>query len=128
MPNSKPQRIQRRRTAGWRMPEGAVYVGRPTKWGNPFKVGEIVPDDLMPYVSLLMKLLNNRPDVMHGLTKIRLLVPQDIVTLYELWLVEQPHLMLSTDELAGRDLACWCPPGSPCHADALLDLANGGDA
>lgn len=33
-----PQRIQRKRTKGWRMPEGAVYVGRPTKWGNPFTV------------------------------------------------------------------------------------------
>lgn len=30
-----PERIQRRRTRGWRMPEGAVYVGRPSKWGNP---------------------------------------------------------------------------------------------
>ena len=33
-----PQRIQRKRTKGWRMPEGAVYVGRPTKWGNPFQL------------------------------------------------------------------------------------------
>lgn len=33
---SAPVRIQRKRTKGWRMPEGAVYVGRPTKWGNPF--------------------------------------------------------------------------------------------
>jgi hypothetical protein len=32
-----PERIQRRRALGWRMPEGAVYVGRPTVWGNPFK-------------------------------------------------------------------------------------------
>lgn len=31
-----PQRIQRKRTKGWRMPQGAVYVGRPTKFGNPF--------------------------------------------------------------------------------------------
>ena len=31
-----PQRIQCRRTRGWRKPEGAVYVGRPSKWGNPF--------------------------------------------------------------------------------------------
>jgi hypothetical protein len=29
-------RIQRQRTKGWRMPEGAVYVGRPSAWGNPF--------------------------------------------------------------------------------------------
>lgn len=34
-----PKRIQRKRTAGWRMPEGAVYVGRPTRWGNPFALG-----------------------------------------------------------------------------------------
>jgi hypothetical protein len=32
------KRIQRKRTKGWRMPDGAVYVGRPTKWGNPWKV------------------------------------------------------------------------------------------
>lgn len=31
----QPRRIQRHRTKGWRMPEGAIYVGRPTKWGNP---------------------------------------------------------------------------------------------
>lgn len=35
-----PERIQRRRTKGWKMPEGAIYVGRPTKWGNPFTVAE----------------------------------------------------------------------------------------
>lgn len=33
-----PRRIQRRRTKGWRMPAGAVYVGRGTKWGNPYRV------------------------------------------------------------------------------------------
>lgn len=32
-----PQRIQRKRTKGWRMPEGAVYVGRGSKFGNPFE-------------------------------------------------------------------------------------------
>jgi len=30
------KRIQRKRTKGWKMPPNAVYVGRPTKWGNPF--------------------------------------------------------------------------------------------
>ena len=36
---SEPKRIQRQRVKGWRMPENTVYVGRGTKWGNPFKVG-----------------------------------------------------------------------------------------
>ena len=34
-----PRRIQRRRTKGWRMPPNTVYVGRPTKWGNPYIIG-----------------------------------------------------------------------------------------
>ena len=28
------------------------------------------------------------------------------------------------NELAGLDLACWCPLDQPCHADILLDIAN----
>lgn len=37
---SHPQRIQLRRTKGWRKPEGAIVVARPSKWGNPFRLGE----------------------------------------------------------------------------------------
>lgn len=35
----KPIRIQRKRTKGWKMPENTIYVGRPSKWANPFKIG-----------------------------------------------------------------------------------------
>ena len=31
-----PDRIQRKRTKGWQMPANAIYVGRPTRWGNPY--------------------------------------------------------------------------------------------
>lgn len=34
----RPARIQRKRTKGWKMPEGTVYVGRPSKWGNPYSI------------------------------------------------------------------------------------------
>lgn len=86
-------RVQRRRTAGWRMPEGAVYVGRPTKFGNPFPVAE------------------------YG--------PAGAVEQYRLWLQTQPDLVdAARAELRGRNLACWCPPGRPCHADVLLPLAR----
>lgn len=37
-----PQRIQRQRTLGWRMPDGAVVVSRPSKWGNPFMISPVV--------------------------------------------------------------------------------------
>ena len=36
---SKPKRIQRSRAKGWKMPANAIYVGRPTVWGNPYVVG-----------------------------------------------------------------------------------------
>jgi hypothetical protein len=96
-------RIQRRRTAGWRMPAGAVYVGRPTRFGNPF------PADYFGR--------------------------ERAVTLYRQWLAGGDHLGYANagqrrrrildglPELAGRDLACWCPPGEACHADVLLELA-----
>ena len=35
-----PERIQLRRTKGWRKPEGAIVVARPSKWGNPYPVGK----------------------------------------------------------------------------------------
>lgn len=30
------ERIQRKRTLSWKMPPNTVYVGRGSKWGNPF--------------------------------------------------------------------------------------------
>ena len=36
VPKNRMKRIQRKREKGWRMPVNTVYVGRPTKWGNPF--------------------------------------------------------------------------------------------
>lgn len=88
-------RIQRRRSAGWRMPEGAVYVGRPTRWGNPF------PHD--------------------GTAAGR----AEVVAAYRDLVDADPALQAAARRLlAGRDLACWCPLDQPCHADVLLDVAN----
>ncbi|MFY1649890.1 DUF4326 domain-containing protein [Solwaraspora sp. WMMB762] len=90
------RRIQRRRTAGWRMPTGTVYVGRPTRWGNPYTADPTDPAGRVKAV--------NR---------------------YRLWITTRPDLIAAARAvLAGRDLACWCPLGAPCHADVLLTLAN----
>ena len=100
------ERIQRRRTRGWRMPEGAIYVGRPTKWGNPFPFG---PD----------KYYKTRED---AVAAYRYAV--------KLGLREIPIWPEALSELRGHDLVCWCPlvdeTGNrvPCHADVLLELAN----
>jgi len=112
-----PRRIQRQRTKGWRMPEGAVYVGRPGRWGNPFVPGAIAD--------------RRRRGVIEQIT---ITSPAHAVTLYRDWLTN-PHGAYITGyappappdiaELRGRDLACWCPLDQPCHADVLLELANG---
>ncbi len=47
----------------------------------------------------------------------------DVITKYERWLAQQPHLLAQLDRLRGRHLVCWCTP-QPCHGDVLLRLAN----
>lgn len=77
------------------MPEGAVYVGRPTRWGNPF------PHNGTPASRT------------------------EAVAAYRDLVAADPALRAAARrQLAGRDLACWCPPGQPCHADVLLAVAN----
>jgi len=84
------KRIQRKRAKGWKMPPNTVYVGRPSKWGNPAKVG--IHGDLKECLEIYEEFLE---------TKLKL----------------NPHFL---DPLKGKDLACWCPLDKPCHADVLL--------
>jgi hypothetical protein len=51
---------------------------------------------------------------------------EQAVAMYRRFLAQRPSLAEAVrTELAGRDLMCWCPPDEPCHADVLLELANG---
>jgi len=88
------KRIQRKRSKGWRMPPDTVYVGRPTRWANPFKIGldgdrETVVKKFREYA---LERLKREPN----------------------WL----------EPLRGKDLACWCPLDKPCHADILIELLD----
>jgi hypothetical protein len=117
-----PRRIQRKRTAGWKLPEGAICVTRPGKWGNPFEKGVQIPADgpLFPYAAAAMP-----PGSTRGFKSIALLRQEDLVLAHFHWFVEQPELMMTVEaELGGHDLACWCKPGTPCHGDFLLGMAN----
>jgi hypothetical protein len=96
------------------MPPNTIYVGRPTKWGNPFKVGDVVKNhfgaefkietvegSINCYKNLILIKLN--PGFIFG---------QELIMKADL------------SELKGKDLACFCKEGQPCHADILLELAN----
>lgn len=127
-PPPDPQRIQRRRTKGWRMPAGAVYVGRPGRWGNPFKVirgqrtGRLRVIDTGDRSRTLREEPYYVPDQLAGQVAVRLFeLHIGVLGLYE-W--EEDTIAEMRSALAGRDLACWCPPNQPCHADVLLGLAT----
>ena len=103
-----PQRIQRKRSKGWRMPEGAVYVGRPSRWGNPFRIGETYQ-------------ISSPGETRYGVVRDN----AHAVDLFQDYLNLRGDLVAKIgQELRGRDLACWCPAGQPCHADVLLRIAN----
>ena len=84
------------------MPENTVYVGRPTKWGNPFRV----KDFNSPFYTS-----ENAVNDYHEM------ICAD--TAESIALREQAR-----DELRGKNLACWCGELTPCHADVLLAIAN----
>ncbi len=118
-----PQRIQLKRTKGWRKPEGVIVVSRPTKWGNPFRVGE-------------------RTEVWHRAggwpfdlywDSFKVVRAEQAIGLYRKLLVDKDHFQIRLPvvsieeiraELQGHDLACWCALDRACHADVLLELAN----
>jgi hypothetical protein len=110
------KRIQRRRTKGWRMPEGAVYVGRPSPWGNKHRVGDIVD---APFVWLLPSW--DDADTRDNLTR---MTPALAVEAFRAEVAGWNHDYRTRwiEPLRGRDLACWCPLDQPCHADVLLEL------
>lgn len=116
------KRIQRKRTKGWKMTDNTVYVGRPTKFGNPFR---LTPDGWIESYSTARHILD--PWILwsgHGGWEL-----SDIIDLYKMWLTEDlqkryKFLPIPPDisELKGKDLACWCPPDKPCHVDVLIEL------
>lgn len=123
-PVAAPKRIQRKRTKGWRMPIGAVYVGRPTKFGNPFTLRQVerIPPKLNPMWAVTY---NNRVLVRWDT---RALAAADAVDRFrrlmrEPW-SERPAEQELLATLRGKDLACWCSLDQVCHADVLLELAN----
>ena len=92
-PGLPPFRVQLSRAKGWRKPPNCIVVARPSKWGNPLKVGDPGIRDRFAAVNAFRNIIASRADEVRR-------------------------------ELRGRNLACWCPLGEPCHADVLLSLAN----
>ena len=111
-----PRRIQRMRTKGWRMPAGAVYVGRPGPFGNACKIEQV--DGVGWCIT----------DTETGLTEqFDTLEEAHIAATARYWakLATKPELVERIRrELRGRDLCCYCGLRFACHVDVLLEVAN----
>lgn len=144
------KRVQLRRAKGWRKPEGAIVVARPSKWGNPFRYRTPAGLARVPALDGSAWEYEGRisadgarhdyhhPDGRVTVHHVRYMTRGQCVEMYrralvtptpQLRLWARGHGLLTVDdvrrELAGRDLCCWCHPGDPCHADILLAVANG---
>lgn len=130
--DTQPRRIQRRRTKGWRAPDGAVYVGRGSRWGNPCTQIRTPALDGSTWEreGRLGKVSGQQHAFVHPDSTVTWHLVQDAtreqaVAMFRDWLVLVPRLAeAARTELRGRDLMCWCPLDEPCHADVLLELAN----
>lgn len=112
---TRPVRLRLSRAKGFRLQAAsralnglpAVSVARPGRWGNPYKAG---------------------PEINTGGCRIPEITPERAVALFrarwEQALRTWPSARTAIEELRGKNLACWCRPDQPCHADVLLELAN----
>ncbi|MGX9346625.1 DUF4326 domain-containing protein [Microbacterium sp. KNMS] len=99
---TRPQRVQLSRRKGWRKPENTVVVARPSRWGNPWII--LLPGGRALAVQRFREMFTTDREAHEAF--------------------RYPNVEDIQAELAGKNLACWCPLDQPCHADVLLELAN----
>jgi Domain of unknown function (DUF4326) len=104
------QRIQRKRSEGWRMPENTVVVDRSGPFGNPFVIGSIQDHPL------------------EHLGKVQVRDAHHAMVLFDNWLLTTAAGRALAErgkkELRGKNVACWCKLDQPCHGDVWLRVVN----
>ena len=122
-------RVQLSRRKGWRMPENTVSVARPTKYGNPFQIIHVaclhggmcweVRGQVPAMPGAVLVITADHIESKHA-------AAQTAVDLFRQHCFMDPGVRdVLRATLAGKNLACWCPLDQPCHADVLLEIANG---
>lgn len=109
------ERIQLKRTKGWKMPPNTVKVARPAAWGNPYPVA-VFGRDLA--IALFRNSLQGfwSPGLFDGL-------PDDSL-IDKAYAIHRSVLFGDVRQLRGQNVACFCGLDEACHGDVLLELAN----
>ncbi len=125
---SAPIRIQRKRTKGWKMPPNTKSVTRPGPFGNPFKIGGwFMVGDPNPRATIRMSWCQAYSAEIAARTPGKFTLIEDAAMAVDFFKRLCARGYYSPAKLAtirGFNLACYCPAGSPCHADILLEIAN----
>lgn len=118
-----PERIQLSRAKGWRMPPNTKKVDRSTPWGNPFWVERRSGKRWNPGTAAWGEIWEVRHyDYMWGPT----FPTKPAAAAHAAEMFRQKEAAkFDLSALRGKNLACWCPLDQPCHADVLLEIANG---
>jgi len=137
---NKPIRVKLSRAKGWKKPEGAVVVSRPSIWGNPWGIGtpgtldiagarylSPLPINAAKAVQLFARLVYGLIIDTDYLPPIEQFTAEGRQALRDAHHARRQLILANLDQLRGHDLCCWCQQGQPCHADVLLRLANGGE-
>ena len=117
----RPQRLQLSRRRGFDLQAVSLALNglpgkritRPGPWGNPFTIAETAARYHLDRDAAQARAVELCAHWLRGT-----LDP-------ELSPRPPPSRDTIRSELGGHNLACWCRPGTPCHADVLIDLANG---
>ena len=121
-----PERIQRKREKGWKMPANTVSVARPGKWGNMFVVW--CNDEGMWTVSRSGCHYAPDSNTKASASALAVKLYREFVTpegpqhFRGAWPPPTPTDIIR--DLRGKNLACFCGIGDPCHGDVLLEIAN----
>ena len=120
-----PRRVQLSRRKGWRMPPNTVKVDRSTIFGNPFAVSKgTMSGGAERWVNMPRYFIGDSGE--HFPTKPEAMAAS--VNRFRAWINHPANRRLRETcivGLRGKNLGCWCPLDKPCHADVLLELANG---
>lgn len=111
-----PKRIQLSREKGWRLPANAVKVDRTTSYGNPYVIGDKMDMKMVRRWGWNISAAGQKIVCEDATMAVRRFA-------HALQWDEAIHDWLR-EKLGGKDLACWCRPDEPCHADKLLAIAN----
>lgn len=134
-------RITLSRATGWRMLENTVKVDRTTRWGNPFDLRPSVhcwtavaygfrgdpAGRQAASVALFRAWIKAGKPASTGSCGLSAVVDGEEQSMSFAPAIEAPAPPTVEEiraHLRGKNLACWCPPGCPCHADVLLEIAN----